>query len=171
MIRSVGTRALAGTEAVVVAAVLAGCTSTDRRADGVDESRGQVARTATMDALDLVLVTNGKGVARLVGTLVNKADQPDRLVGLDVDSEPPGHSVTFANGPYVLPEDEPFRLYRDANVTVVAEAFSPGYRADVTLVFAESAPISTTVPVERNTGVYSDVEVVRPPDGDIRPGG
>jgi hypothetical protein len=151
-------------------AVLAGCTGSDRRDDGVDESRGQVARTATMDALDLVLVTNGKGVARLVGTLVNQGDQPDRLVGLDVDAEPAGYSVVLADGPYELPEDEPFRLYRDANVTVVAEAFSPGYRADLTLVFADSAPITTTVPVERNTGVYRDVEVMRPPDGDIRPG-
>lgn len=170
MTRSVGARALAGAVAVVIAAALAGCTSTDRRADGVDESRGQVTRTATMDALDLVLVTNGKGVARLVGTLVNQGDQQDRLVGLDVDSEPAGHSVILADGPYVLPEGEPFRLYREANVTVVAEAFSPGYRADLTLVFAESAPITTTVPVERNTGIYRDVEVMRPPDGDIRPG-
>lgn len=159
-------RALAGAVALTLAAALAGCTSTDRRDDGVDESRGQVERTDTMDALDLVLVTNGKGVARLVGLV----DQPDRLVGLDVDSEPPGHSVIFADGPYVLPEDEPVRLYRDTNVTLIADEFTPGYRADLTLVFANSAPIRTTVPVETNTGVYSDVEVMRPPDGDIRPG-
>lgn len=154
---------------VALTCSLAGC-SDDRRADGVDESRGQVERTATIDALDLVLVTNEKGVARLIGTLINQADQPDRLVGLDVDSEPPGHSVILADGPYVLPEDEPLRLYRDANITLLSEAFTPGYRADVTLVFAHSEPISTTVPVETNTGIYKDVEVMRPPDGDIRPG-
>jgi hypothetical protein len=164
------TRALAGSVALVLATVLAGCTSTDRRAAGVDESRGQVARTETMDALDLVLVTNGKGVARLIGTLVNQADEPDRLVGLDVDAEPAGHSVVLADAPYVLEPDEPFRLYRDGNVTLVAEAMAPGYRADLTLVFARSTPITTTVPVERDTGVYRDIEVVSPPDGDIRPG-
>lgn len=164
------TRLLTGALVVLMAAALAGCTSTDRRADGVDESRGQVARTDTMDALDLVLVTNGKGVARLVGTLVNQADQPDRLIGVDVDTEPVGHSVILADGPYVLRQDEPFRLYRDANLTVVADAITPGYRADLTLVFADSAPVTTTVPVETNTGVYRDIEVVRPPDGDIRPG-
>lgn len=163
-------RLLAGVVAAAVATTLAGCTSTDRRADGVDESRGQVERTATMDALDLVLVTNGKGVARLVGTLINQAEEPDRLVGLDVDSEPAGHSVILADGPYVLPADEPVRLYRDTNVTVIADAITPGYRADLTLVFADSAPITTTVPVESNTGIYRDIEVMRPPDGDIRPG-
>lgn len=163
-------RLLVGVVSAVVVTALAGCTSTDRRADGVDESRGQVERTPTMAALDLVLVTDGKGVARLVGTLVNQAEEPDRLIGLDVDTEPPGHSVILADGPYVLPEDEPVRLYRDTNVTMIADAITPGYRADLTLVFANSAPIRTTVPVETNTGVYRDIEVMRPPDGDIRPG-
>ena len=162
------TGTLAAVVAVLVALVLAGCGSD--RPDVVDESRGQVERTASIDALDLVLVTNGDGVARLIGTLINQADETDRLVGLDVEAEPPGYSVIFADGPYALPEDDKLRLYRDANVTVISEAFSPGYRADVTLVFANSEPLTTTVPIERNTGIYRDVEVTQPPDGDIRPG-
>lgn len=162
------TGTLAVVVAVLVALVLAGCGSD--RPDVVDESRGQVERTASIDALDLVLVTNGDGVARLIGTLINQADETDRLVGLDVEAEPPGYSVIFADGPYALPEDDKLRLYRDANVTVISEAFSPGYRADVTLVFANSEPLTTTVPIERNTGIYQDVEVTQPPDGDIRPG-
>lgn len=163
------TRALAALSVALLAFSLAGCSS-DRRADGVDESSGQVERTATIDALNLVLVTNGDGVARLIGTLVNQADQPDRLVGLDVDAEPPGYSVILADGPYVLPEDDPLRLYRDANVTLLSEAFTPGYRADLTLVFANSGPLRTTVPVEKNIGIYRDIEITRPPDGDVRPG-
>jgi hypothetical protein len=165
----VRTTALAILSTAVVTFSLASC-STDQRAEGVDESRGQVERTATVDALDLVLVTNTDGVARMIGTLINQAEQPDRLLGLDVDSEPPGHSVILADGPYVLREDEPLRLYRDANVTLLAEELTPGYRAEVTLVFASSEPIQTTVPVEPNTGIYRDIEVMRPPDGDIRPG-
>lgn len=161
--------AVAVSSTVVVGLGLTGC-STDRRADGVDESRGQVARTATIDALNLVLVTNKGGVARLIGTLINQDDDPDRLIGIDVDSEPTGYSVILAQGPYVLAEDEPLRLYRDANVTVLSEAFTPGYRADLTLVFANSSPITTTVPVQTNTGIYRDIEVMSPPDGDIRPG-
>lgn len=130
---------------------------------------GQVERTATIDALNLVLVTNGDGEARLIGTLINEAEEPDRLIGLDVDAEPPGYSVLLVDGPVVLEEDEPVELYRDANVTVVSEAFRPGFRADVTLVFADSEPIVTTVPIERNTGTYAEVEITRPPDGDISP--
>jgi hypothetical protein len=154
--------------AVLLALVLAGCGAD--RPDVVDESRGQVERTDSVDALNLVLVTNGDGVARLIGTLINQADEPDRLIGLDVDAEPTGYSFSFADGPYVMPEADKLRLYRDANVTVISEAFAPGYRADVTLVFANSEPLTTTVPIERNTGIYQDVEVTRPPDGDIRPG-
>lgn len=130
---------------------------------------GQVERTETIAALNLVLVTNGDGAARLIGTLINEGDQTDRLIGLDVDAEPPGYSVLLLDGPVILPEDDPLRLYRDANVTVVSEAFRPGFRADVTLVFAESEPIVTTVPIERNTGTYAEVEITRPPDGDISP--
>jgi len=163
------TRTLTAVLAVLLALGLAACGS-DRRADTVDESSGQVERTESIDALNLVLVTDGTGVARLIGTLVNQADERDRLVGLDVDAEPPGYSMVFADGPYALPEDGKLRLYRDANVTVIAEAFEPGYRADVTLVFASSEPLTTTVPIERNTGIYKDIEVRQPPDGDIRPG-
>lgn len=154
--------------ALVVALSTAGCSE----AEPVTEPPlGQVARTATIDALDLVLVTNGKGVARLVGTLVNQADEPDRLVGVDLTAEPPGgYSVVLAKGPFTLREDEPFRLYRDAEVTVVADALRPGFRADLTLAFARSGSLTTTVPIEPNTGVYRDIEVTRPPDGDIRPG-
>lgn len=56
---------------------------------------GQVERTGSIKALDLVLVTNGKGVARLVGTLVNEAEEPDRLVGIDLAAEPPGGYSVF----------------------------------------------------------------------------
>lgn len=153
--------------ALTLALSLGACTE-DNPAS-VPPVAGQVERTATMDALNLVLVTNGDGAARLIGTLVNQADEPDRLVGLDVDAEPPGYSVLLVDGPVVLPEGDPVELYRDANVTVVSEAFRPGFLADVTLVFAESEPIVTSVPIERNTGIYAEVEVTSPPDGDISP--
>ena len=75
-------------------------------------------------------MTEGEGVARLVGTLVNNAEDPDRLLEIDVDTEVGPSSVTLAK-----------------------------------------RPIVTTVPVKLEEGAYRDVEVDRPPDGDIRPGG
>jgi hypothetical protein len=29
---------------------------------------------------------------------------------------------------------------------------------------------AASVPVEPNTGIYADIEVLQPPDGDVRPG-
>jgi hypothetical protein len=54
-------------------------------------------------------------------------------------------------------------------VTVVSDNLRNGFRAELTLLFANSAPIVTTVPVESQTGPYADVEVVLPPDGEVAP--
>lgn len=155
--------------AILLALVMSSCAGDD---EDYEASDGEVARTDSIDALNLVLVTDGEGVARLIGTLVNQADQPDELVDLTLEAEPEsGYSVVLGGESIPLAPDEPLRLYRDAQVTVVADdAFRPGFRADVVLTFADSEPLRTTVPIERNTGPYSDVEVTRPPDGDIRPG-
>lgn len=130
---------------------------------------GQVERTETIDALNLVLVTNGDGVARLVGTLLNESDELDRLVGVDVDTEIGEFSVILADAPVLLPSEEPVKLARDAVVTVVSDALRPGFRAELTLVFRESEPIVTTVPVKLQEGIYEDVDILEPPDGDIVP--
>ncbi len=130
---------------------------------------GQVERTETIDALNLVLVTRGDGVARLVGTLVNEAEEEDRLVGVDVDTEVGEFSVILADAPIVLTTDDPVKLARDAEVTVLSPALRPGFRAELQLVFSNSEPILTTVPVKLQEGIYEDVEVREPPDGDIAP--
>lgn len=130
---------------------------------------GQVERTETIEALDLVLVTNGNGVARLVGTIINEADEDDRLIGIDVDTEIGEFSVIVADAPIVLRPDEPVKLAREAVVTVLSKALRPGFRGELTLVFRDSPPIVTTVPVKLQEGIYEDVEVMEPPDGDIAP--
>lgn len=134
-----------------------------------EPSIGQVERTESMDALGMALVTNGQGAARLVGTLVNNADEPDRLIGVDVDPTVESFDVVIADGPIVLPPEEPVTLARDAQMTVFADRFVPGFRPELRLVFLNSAPIVTTVPVETQTGPYAEVEVLEDPDGDISP--
>lgn len=134
-----------------------------------EPAQGTVARTESVDALNLVLVTEGLGVARLVGTVINQAEETDRLVGIDVDTEIGEFSVIVARAPLTLPTDEPLELARDAEVSVLAERLRPGFMAELTLVFANSAPIQVQAPVREREGAYSDVEVLRPPDGDIAP--
>lgn len=130
---------------------------------------GQVERTESIDALNMVLVTRGDGVARLVGTLINESDELDRLVGVDVDTEIGDFSVILGDAPVLLPSEEPKKLARDAVVTVISEALRPGFRPELTLVFRNSEPIVTTVPVKLQEGIYEDVEIMAPPDGDIAP--
>jgi len=130
-----------------------GCSEEPR----AEPSLGQVERTETITAADLVLVTNGRGVARMVGTLVNDAEEEDRLVGLDIATDVGEYSVTSAEGPIVLPTDEPVKLARDTLVTVLSDSLRPGCRADIRLSFRNSETITTTVP--------HDLRAVLPSEG------
>lgn len=152
---------------VLLTLTLTSCMEEDR--DPTGAGVGQYERTQSIDALNLVLVTNGEGVARLVGTLLNEGEEVDRLVGMDIDTEIGDFSVIVADAPVELAPDEPVKLARDAQVTVLSDALRPGYRAELLLVFRNSEPIATTVLVERQEGIYEDVEVMEPPDGDIAP--
>ena len=137
--------------------------------DNADPPLGAVERTESIDALNLVLVTEGEGVARLVGTVINEAEETDRLIGIDVDTEIGPYSLIFAEGPLLLPTGEPLRLAREAEVTVVSDRLRPGFMAEVTLLFENSEPVVSQVLVKLREGAYSEVEVMRPPDGDISP--
>ena len=153
----------------LVALVLAGVTGCADPEVETTPSIGQVERTETVAALGLALVTNGRGAARLVGTLVNSADEADRLIGVDIDPTVEPFDVVIADAPIILPPEEPVTLARDAQMTVFADQFVPGFRADLRLVFLNSPTIETTVSVETQTGPYAEVEVLEPQDGDISP--
>lgn len=155
--------------AVLAALLLSGATACADPPVRTEPSIGQVESTETMKALGMALVTNGRGAARLVGTLVNSSDEPDRLVGVDVDPTIESYDVVIADGPIILPPDEPVTLARDAQMMVFSEQFRPGFRPELRLIFANSAPIVTTIPVETQTGPYAEVEVLEPLDGDISP--
>lgn len=160
------TRRLAPALAVLLLACVTACSDPEVE---TSPSIGQVERTETMKALGMALVTNGEGAARLVGTLVNTAEEPDRLVGVDIDPTIESYDVVIADAPIILPPDEPVTLARDAQMIILADEFLPGFRPEVSLIFANSPTIVTTVPVETQTGPYAEVEVLEPQDGDISP--
>ena len=127
---------------------------------GDDEaSSGNVERNETVTASNLVIVSDGQGNAVLVGTLINNGETDDRLVDVDVESESGPVEVSFVNGPVQLPVEEPVRLADDPAVTLRSEELRQGFRAPLELTFESSAPISTTVTVESQTGPYADVEI------------
>lgn len=146
---------------VSVVVMLLGVWSAGCYADpGDDEpSSGNVERNETVTASNLVIVSDGQGNAVLVGTLINNGETEDRLVDVDVESESRPVEVSFVNGPVRLPVEEPVRLADDPAVTLSSEELRQGFRAPLELTFESSAPISTTVTVESQTGPYADVEI------------
>lgn len=150
----------AASVALMVATVPAGC-FWDKGDD--EPSVGQVERNRSITAADLAFVSNGEGRATLVGELINDGARSDKLVGVDVATDKGPVKVTLPRGEVDLPSDEPVKLGPDPTVVVSSEDLKPGFRVDVSLDFARSRSIETTVSVESQTGAYADVTV--PPAG------
>lgn len=117
-----------------------------------------------VEALSLTVVTDGTGVATLVGTLFNQGPHADVLV--DVAASPPpgdgGEPVVarLTRGPVPLPVGEPVRLAPLHAVTLTSEEFLPAYGLELTLTFARSGPIRLVVLVFPRDGFFADVPVV-----------
>src|SRR4051794_25675238 len=96
-----------------------------------------------MDALGLTIVTNGEGVATLVGTLLNHGTQPDQLVAVQARSpNQPPITAQLTRGPVRLPVEGPIRMAESSAVTLTAEGFRLGYTVDLRLEFAHADDIS-----------------------------
>lgn len=149
----------------VVALLLGGCSSdlTYEVAIGASEKKPSVA------ALSIAAVTKGQGTARLSGTLLNRGDDPDRLVRVKAASERGPVSADLKADAVTLYAGEPLRLAPNRVVTLKSEDLVPGYLIDVTFVFEGAAPVSMKVPVEAQDDAYADIEVTAPPDGDVAP--
>jgi hypothetical protein len=124
-----------------------------------EPSVGQVERTNTMTAANLAFVTAGEGTATLVGRLINDGEQPDRLVDVDAESEQGPLDVRLVGEPVAVQPTEPVRLGPEPSVVAELQGMQPGLRVELELSFERSAPISTTVTVESQTGPYADIEV------------
>lgn len=152
----------------LVLATLVGCGG-DGPHDDAEVSHGNDERTGEVKGLSMAAVTNGEGVAAVVGTLLNESDEPDRLVGVEATSERGPVRAVLAEE-VDLPKEEPLRLARENLVTLVSEVLVPGRFITVTFTFAESPALEMQVPVEPHGEAYADIEIVRPPDGDVTPG-
>ncbi|EFQ82468.1 hypothetical protein HMPREF0063_11677 [Aeromicrobium marinum DSM 15272] len=132
-----------------------------------ERSSGQVERTESVTAANLVIVVDGDGRGVLIGTLLNRGPGADRLVDVDAEGESLLElpiAVDLVGGPVTLPSDEPVRLAEQPEVVLSSVRLVPGFRAPLELTFAESDPIVTTVRVEARTGPYADVSI--PPAGE-----
>ncbi|HET6626438.1 MAG TPA: hypothetical protein VFG63_08605 [Nocardioidaceae bacterium] len=135
-------------------------------------SIGSNDRTATIQALNLAVVTNGEGVGTLVGALLNEADSADRLVGVVAVSELGPIETAMPTGPIKLPEEDAERLVQlapSSAVTLRGDNLRQGFWIDLTLRFDDSAELPTKVPVEAQAGPYADIEITASPDGKVAP--
>lgn len=148
----------------VIALVLGGCSN----ALNYEVAIGASEKQPSVAALSIAAVTKKQGTARLSGTLLNRGDNPDRLVRVEASSER-GSVSAHLEAAVTLRAGEPLRLARNRVVTLKSDHLVPGYLIDVTFVFEGAAPVSMKVPVEAQDDAYADIEVTESPDGDVAP--
>lgn len=163
---SIGRRLAAAAALIVVPVLLTSCSED---AEPYQASIGTNERTESTDALGFAIVVDGEGNGRVVGTLVNTSDQPQALVGAEVESERgPVRAVVDEDLP--LPPNEPVELARDAAIAVSAADLPEGLFVELTLTIDGALePIEMLVPVEPQDGPYAEIEVTEAPDGDVSP--
>lgn len=137
--------------------------------DNYNASIGSNERTPQTDALGVAIVVDGKGNGRVVGTLLNTTEEPQALVGADVDSERGPVQAAVVDDQVALPQGEPVELARQAAVSVSADDLPVGFFVELTLDIQGASPIEMLVPVEAQEGPYAEIEVTEPPDGDVSP--
>ena len=163
---SIGRRLAAAAALIVVPVLLTSCSED---AEPYQASIGTNERTESTDALGFAIVVDGEGNGRVVGTLVNTSDQPQALVGAEVESKRgPVRAVVDEDLP--LPPNEPVELARDAAIAVSAADLPEGLFVELTLTIDGALePIEMLVPVEPQDGPYAEIEVTEAPDGDVSP--
>ena len=151
---------------LVTVGALSGCSSNDLE---YEPSIGSNARTPSMQALSLAVVTDGEGLGTLVGTMVNEGDETDRLVDVQATAETGPIPTRLPGGPVALPTDEPVRLSTTKAVLMESDNLRQGYWVDLTLSFADSRQMTLKAPVEPRSGPYAEIEITRPADEDVSP--
>lgn len=123
----------------------------------------------SIDALSMTVVTNGDGIATLVGTLLNHGSGPDRLVEVSATTQASAVKSVLDHGPVALPVGEPVRLAAQSAVTFTADKFQLGYLMDVTLRFERAGELTIRAIMYPQAGAFKDVEITQPPAGDGAP--
>lgn len=151
--------------AAATLATTAGCGMDD---PVFEPSIGSNARSDTVDALGFAIVTDGEGNGRVVGSLLNTGEEPDALVGVDVELESGTVEATMPSEDIALPVEESVELARVPAIGVVGQ-LPEGRFVEITLDFEVGPDLDLLVPVEPQRGPYAEIEVTQPPDDDVSP--
>lgn len=153
-------RALAAAALVLAAPALAACgfnVQTDQQyqaAVGVDN------RTATIDVLNAVIVSEEDGAGAFVATFVNNSvDTAHKVLSI----QPEGAEATVL-GKEIAPEGLLSLADEEAPVTVNGEAVAPGGFVEVTIEFDNGQQSVVNAPVVAAEGDYAGVHGLESPE-------
>lgn len=152
---------------LLLVVTLTGCAPDDD--EPYQASIGTNERTGVVDALGFAIVTDGEGNGRVVGTLLNRTDDPAALVSAEVRSERGTVTAAVLDEEVDLPPGEPVELARVPAIGVRADELPVGFFVELTLGLDDGSEVDLLVPVEPQEGPYAEIEVTAVPDGDVSP--
>jgi hypothetical protein len=126
---------------------------------------GITDRSSQVYALNMLVVTDGRGHGTLVGGLVNQQATDDTLVSAEITAtEGKQPQTTIQSGTVTLP---PHRLVQlaDAGDVRVTGDLRPGVNLELTLRFHDAAPVTMQIPTVGQSDTFAKVPVgpVPPP--------
>jgi hypothetical protein len=122
---------------------------------------GITNRDGEVYALNVLVVTDGKGNGTMVGTLLNTMSTADSLQGVTATDSNGKAIPTKLASPVPLAPEQAVKLQTNASVRLTGKGLVAGYYIHVTFTFTTAAPLSMSIPVLLQGTEYSSVPVGR----------
>lgn len=114
-------------------------------------------RGSDVDAINMLVVTDGSGNGTLVAALINQRAQPDTLESVAMkNTAGKALTTTILSSTIALAPQKAVQLANTSDVRVAGSLVAGTY-ASITLTFQHGAPISTMIPIVAMSSVYKDV--------------
>lgn len=118
---------------------------------------GISVRSGDVYAVNMLVVSDGAGDGTLVGALINQAQAPDTLEGVELTNRAGRPvSTTIIGGTVALPSQRAVQLADTGDVRVQGTVTSGAYYT-VTLTFRNAEPVTTMIPVVSQSSEYDAV--------------
>jgi hypothetical protein len=120
---------------------------------------GVYDRSGTVEAFNVLAVTDDQGSGTLVAGLINQGDEPDQLTAVDLQAEGDRQVTAQLRAPVDLEPKELVQLQEGPFVTLTGEGLESGYFLTLTMEFERAETITLLIPTETNEGTYADVPI------------
>lgn len=118
---------------------------------------GITERGSTMDAINMLVVTDGSGNGTLVAALLNQQPQQDTLESVEMtNTAGKALTTTILSSTIALAPQKAVQLAETSDVRVTGDLVAGTY-ATITLTFAHAAPISAMIPIVAQSATFAKV--------------